>query len=69
MNPNCAWDFNKVSINVELEHIDGNSSNNTLENCILLCPNCHSLTHTYKNRNKGNGRAYRRQRYKEGKSY
>lgn len=56
-------------ISLELEHKDGNSNNNSLENLCLICPNCHSQTPTYKNKNKGNGRAYRRQRYKEGKSY
>ena len=69
MNKACAWDFAKSPIGVELEHIDGNSDNNVLENCTLLCPNCHSLTPTYKNRNKGNGRHYRRERYRLGKSY
>jgi predicted HNH restriction endonuclease len=69
MSSDCAWDFTKVQVNVEIEHVDGNSENNTLENCILLCPNCHSLTPTYKNRNMGKGRASRRQRYAEGKSY
>lgn len=65
----CAWDFSKQTINVELEHIDGNSSNNSLENCTLLCPNCHSMTSTYKIKNRGNGRHNRRVRYAEGKSY
>jgi len=69
MSPTCAWDFTKVQINVELEHQDGNSDNNTLGNCILLCPNCHSLTPTYKAKNKGNGRHYRRVRRAEGKSF
>ena len=69
MDENCAWDFDKRPIPVELEHKDGNSSNNTLENCILLCPNCHSMTSTYKNRNYGNGRAKRRERYRAGKSH
>jgi len=27
----------------EYHHIDGNSSNNSLENCEGLCPNCHSV--------------------------
>ena len=54
---------------MELEHKDGNSSNNSLDNVCLLCPNCHSQTDTYKNKNKGNGRHYRRLRYSEGKSY
>ena len=69
MDPECIWDFSIRPINVELEHKDGNSEHNTLENCILLCPNCHSLTSTYKNKNAGNGRHRRRQRYAEGKSY
>lgn len=69
MSETCAWDFTKISINVELEHIDGNSENNTLQNCILLCPNCHSLTPTYKAKNKGNGRHTRLKRYHEGQSF
>ena len=56
-------------ITLELEHIDGNSENNLEENLSILCPNCHSQTDTYKGRNAGNGRHYRRIRYKEGKSY
>jgi hypothetical protein len=39
-------------IPLELEHIDGNSSNHLLENLTLLCPNCHALTPTYRGRNK-----------------
>jgi hypothetical protein len=69
MDSECCWNQSKRPVVVELEHQDGNSDNNTLENCILLCPNCHSLTPTYKNKNMGNGRAYRRARYAEGKSY
>lgn len=68
----CGWcEINKTSnkIPIELEHIDGDSRNNKLENLKLLCPNCHSLTPTYKALNKGNGRHARMQRYKEGKSY
>lgn len=48
----CQWD--KVNphtnnIPLEVEHIDGDSQNNKFENLKLLCPNCHSLTMTYKN--------------------
>lgn len=32
---------------LQLHHIDGDSSNNTLENLQLLCPNCHSQTDNY----------------------
>jgi hypothetical protein len=35
----------------------------------LLCPNCHSLTKTFKGANKGRGRHQRRSRYKNGQSF
>ena len=69
MDPNCAWNNAERQVKCELEHKDGNSQNNTLENCTLLCPNCHSLTPTYKSKNKGNGRHSRRVRYANGQSY
>lgn len=68
----CGWsEINTISgkVPIELEHIDGNSENNILENLKLLCPNCHSLTPTYRALNSGNGRHKRMERYKEGKSY
>ena len=40
-----------VPIPLELEHIDGNPSNNLKENLTLLCPNCHALTDTYRGKN------------------
>jgi len=40
---------------LEIEHIDGDSTNNEEENLDLICPNCHSLTKTYKALNYGNG--------------
>lgn len=39
-------------IPLELEHIDGNSSNHIRSNLTLLCPNCHAFTDTYRGRNK-----------------
>jgi predicted nucleic acid-binding Zn ribbon protein len=68
----CGW--NKINylsnkVPIELEHKDGNSENNNLNNLELLCPNCHSLTPTYKALNKGNGRHNRMIRYNNGKSY
>ena len=51
------------------DHIDGNSENNNPSNIRLVCPNCDSQLPTYKAKNKGNGRHYRRQRYAEGKSF
>lgn len=52
-----------------LDHIDGNPENNRRDNLRLICPNCDSQLPTYKSRNRGNGRAFRRQRYADGKSY
>jgi len=68
-SPKCAWDYSQLHIPSELEHIDGNSSNNRLDNLMLICPNCHSLTSTYKSKNKGKGRHVRMIRYREGKSF
>lgn len=38
-------------IPLELHHKDGNHNNNTLENYILLCPNCHAFTDSYRGKN------------------
>lgn len=42
-------------INLQLDHINGISNDNRLQNLRWLCPNCHSQTETYcgKNINKG----------------
>ncbi len=52
----CGW--NKISSYLKLpalqiEHIDGNCTNNLEENLELLCPNCHTLTPTYGSLNRG----------------
>lgn len=39
------------AIPLELEHKDGDSTNNELSNLTLLCPNCHALTSTYRGKN------------------
>jgi hypothetical protein len=39
-------------IALELEHINGDHSDNTLSNLTLLCPNCHAQTKTYRGKNK-----------------
>lgn len=56
-------------IPLEVEHIDGNSTNNAPNNVMLICPNCHAQTDTYKGKNRGNGRHSRRERYSKGLSY
>lgn len=52
-----------------LDHINGNSEDNSLNNLRVICNNCDALTDHYKGKNAGNGRAKRRQRYRDGKSY
>jgi len=55
----CGWhEINPRSgiVPLEIEHIDGDWQNNKEENLIALCPNCHALTESYANSNKGNGR-------------
>lgn len=42
------WQNKKIPL--ELHHIDGNNKNNSLENVLLICPNCHALTDNYRNR-------------------
>ncbi len=59
----CGWrEFHPVDgkPGVQLEHIDGDSSNQTFTNLKLLCPNCHWKTPTYGARNHGNGLKWRR---------
>ena len=63
----AEWEFKPIVL--ILDHIDGHSENNELDNLRLICPNCDSQLSTFKGRNTGNGRHSRRQRYKEGKSY
>lgn len=54
----CGW--NKINLSsgrcpLEIDHIDGNSENCRPENLRVLCPNCHSLTPTWKALNSGKG--------------
>jgi 5-methylcytosine-specific restriction endonuclease McrA len=44
---------------LDLDHIDGNPENDLPNNLRLLCGNCHSITPTWKGKNKGNGRKSR----------
>lgn len=58
----CGWgevNSHTGKIPLEIEHIDGDYTNNKEENLDLICPNCHSLTSTYKGANKGFGRKCR----------
>jgi len=53
-----SWLGEKITL--ELEHKDGNHFNDIRENLELLCPNCHSLTSTWRGRNKNKGRSGKR---------
>lgn len=55
----CGWgEINQFTgkVPLEVEHIDGDFTNNRPENVTLLCPNCHALTNTYRGANRGKGR-------------
>ena len=62
-------EWNGADLALVLDHVDGDSANNARENLRLICPNCDSQLPTYKSKNKGKRRAWRRQRYADGKSY
>lgn len=40
-----VWNGKKLSL--QLDHINGDHSDNRLENLRFLCPNCHTQTETY----------------------
>ena len=46
-------------IPLEIHHINGNNTDNRLENLILLCPNCHALTNNYRGRARLSARSER----------
>lgn len=68
----CGWHelnsfTNKVPL--ELHHKDGDYRNNTEENLELLCPNCHSLTETYRGCNTNKSTRKGREKYISRKNY
>ena len=48
--------WNNKPLVFELDHIDGNHYNNKKENLRLLCPNCHSQTHSWRGRGTNKGK-------------
>lgn len=58
----CGWDKKHPLDGIcpaQIEHIDGQASNNHISNLKVLCPSCHSLTLTYGGRNRNSTRTYR----------
>ena len=56
---NCGWSekySHTGKVPIELSHKDGDFTNNKIENLEIICPNCHSLTDSYKGANKKEGR-------------
>jgi len=51
----CQWGETNQTTNrvpVEVDHINGNNTDHVIINLRVLCPNCHSLTPTYKKSNR-----------------
>lgn len=44
-------EWNGKPLVLQLDHIDGNHTNHSIDNLRFLCPNCHSQTDTYSGRN------------------
>ena len=49
-------DWLKGTLILELDHIDGDNTNNEISNFRFLCPNCHSQTNTFRGRSINTGR-------------
>ena len=59
----CGWGEEHPithTVPLEVHHIDGDCTNNHIENLQLLCPNCHSLTENFGSLNKNSKRFHRK---------
>lgn len=54
----CGWgEVNPYSgkVTLTIDHIDGDAQNNKRDNLVVLCYNCHTLTPTFNQLNRGKG--------------
>jgi hypothetical protein len=68
----CGWSVTNPhtgKVPLEVHHKDGDYRNCGDENLEVLCPNCHSLTSTFRGANAGKGRYYRMKKYHAGKAW
>lgn len=56
-------EWNNKEIPLVVDHIDGDHANNFISNLRMVCPNCDAQLGTYKSKNVGKGRKYRKKYY------
>jgi hypothetical protein len=62
----CGWSKKHLltgRVPLEIDHINGDAGDNVELNLRLICPNCHSLSSSFRNLNKGKGRSWRTLKY------
>lgn len=47
----CNGIWNNKPLALELHHVDGNRFNHSLENLMIICPNCHTQTKSFRGKN------------------
>jgi hypothetical protein len=64
-NPECGLsEWHGKPIPLELHHINGDNTDNRIENLQLLCPNCHAFTDNYGGKNQKLNKAKKEQEKK-----
>ena len=56
--PECKWSEKNPytgQVTLTIDHIDGDAQNNARSNLVVLCYNCHTLTPTFNQLNRGRG--------------
>ena len=68
----CGWGKKNQStgkVPLEVDHINGNSEDNSENNLRIICPNCHALSPNFRNLNKGRGRHWRTEKYRKNPTH